>query len=294
MFSDDKLTRVRPLLDHVNKVSQDLFQPFENIAVDERIVASRHKFSGIRQFIKDKPIRFGLKLWVLADTTYGYTFNFFVYLGKKRTHLVNRAKGLAYSVVYNLISPLLNQGYKLFVDSFYTTQQLALDLFQSSTYLVGSVRKNSTAMPDCFKESLVKWEKAAKRGDFRWHREGNFVTVQWKDCKTVTIISPIHKGSDLTSCSRTLQERTGFKNKQVRQPLVVNSYNNGMNGVDKSNQYLTQYPCYIKTKFHWWKVLFFHSVDIMIVNSFVLYKLYFGLNERYGQINFREAIVNSL
>ena len=256
IIAADKLTRVRPLLEHVNKMSQELFQPFENISIDERIVASRHKFSGIRQYIKDKPIRFGLKLWVLADTKTGYTYNFFVYLGKKRTHIVNSAKGLAYSVVLELIPRLLNQGYRLFVDSFYTTYNLAHDLLKAGTYLIGSVRKNSTAMPLVFRNSTEEWEKVASRGDYRWHRDERFVAVQWKDCKTVTVISPIHKGSDITSCKRVLQHRSNFRQSNVKQPTVIKDYNYGMNGVDKSNQYLTQYPCYIKTKFHWWKVLF--------------------------------------
>ncbi|XP_033744318.1 piggyBac transposable element-derived protein 5-like [Pecten maximus] len=113
----DKLTRITPLLDHVNAVSKELFQPFRQIAVDERMVASRHRFSGIRQFIKDKPVKFGLKLWILADTQTGYTYNFYVYL----------------------------------------------DLLAKSTYLIGAVRKNSTAMPLCFKTSVDQWEKATSR-----------------------------------------------------------------------------------------------------------------------------------
>jgi hypothetical protein len=34
---DDKLTRVQPLIDHVRRVSQDIFQRYEKIAVDERM-----------------------------------------------------------------------------------------------------------------------------------------------------------------------------------------------------------------------------------------------------------------
>jgi hypothetical protein len=30
---DDKLTRLQPLIDHVRRVSQDIFQPYEEIAV---------------------------------------------------------------------------------------------------------------------------------------------------------------------------------------------------------------------------------------------------------------------
>ncbi len=63
---------------------QDIFQPYEKIAVDERpMVRSKHTFSDIRQFMKDKPVKFGIKLWVLADTITGYTSICFVYLGKK-------------------------------------------------------------------------------------------------------------------------------------------------------------------------------------------------------------------
>jgi hypothetical protein len=45
-------------------------------------------------------------------------------------------------------------------------------------------------MPTVFKENKDGWEKIASRGDFRWHREDKCVTVQWKDCKVVTVISP--------------------------------------------------------------------------------------------------------
>jgi hypothetical protein len=98
------------------------------------------------------------------------------------------------------------------------------------------------------------------------------VTVQWKDCKVVTVISPLHQGSKLSSCNRTFQCRNGWKKQCVKQPDSVQCYNEGMFGVDKSNQYLSRYPCYIKSKFHWWKVLFFQSIDIMIVNAIIVFQ----------------------
>lgn len=143
---DDKLTRVRSLLEHVESISQSLFQPYESVSVDERMVASKHHYSGIRQFIRDKPIHFGLNLWVLADSITGYTYALFVYLGKKRTELNNRTKGLAYNVVMELSKKLVNKGYKIYNDSFYTTQHLATDLLQKKTYLICAVKRTSSAM----------------------------------------------------------------------------------------------------------------------------------------------------
>ena len=47
------------------------------------MVKSRHS-SGIRQYmyIKDKPTKWGIKLWVLADSSNGYTVDFDVYIGR--------------------------------------------------------------------------------------------------------------------------------------------------------------------------------------------------------------------
>lgn len=303
LFTDDKLTRVRSLLEHVESISQSLFQPYESVSVDERMVASKHHYSGIRQFIRDKPIRFGLKLWVLADSITGYTYAFFVYLGKKRTELNNRTKGLAYNVGMELSKKLVNQGYRIYTDSFYTTQHLATDLLQKKTYLIGAVKRTSSAMPQCLKD-IELFEKVSSRGDFRWHREGDFVYVQWRDCKTVTIISPIHKGSSIGQCQRTVNERSGYKKKVISQPLIVQDYNTNMGGVDKSNQMLNKYPCYIKSIFHWWKVLFFHSIDIMVVNSYIILKEFMkdkvnessvhGVSASFGQLEYRESLAMSL
>lgn len=35
---------------------------------------------------------------------------------------------------------------------------------------------------------------------------------------------------------------------------------------------LNKYLCYIKLIFYWWKVLFFYSIDIMVVNFYIIFK----------------------
>ena len=54
------------------KKCKSLYQPFQNVAVDERTVKSKH-CSGIRQYIKNKPTKWGNKMWVLADSANGFT-----------------------------------------------------------------------------------------------------------------------------------------------------------------------------------------------------------------------------
>ena len=72
---DDKLGKIRPLYDHMKSVCKSLYQPHENIAVDERMVKSKGR-SGLCQFMANKPVRFGYKIWCVCDSQSGYTMDF--------------------------------------------------------------------------------------------------------------------------------------------------------------------------------------------------------------------------
>ena len=112
----------QPIIYYFKSRCLSLYQPRQNLVIDERIVKSRHR-SGIRQYMKDKPTKWGIKLWVLADSSNGYTVDFNVYIGKAAGQNVS-ANGLGYDVVIKLISPYTRQGYRLFVDNFYTSVTL--------------------------------------------------------------------------------------------------------------------------------------------------------------------------
>ena len=100
------------------------YQPDQNVSIDERMVKNKGRYS-FRQYIRDKSTKWGMKLWVLADSRSGYTFNFDIYLGKSDKIL---KFGLAYDVVMNLRKVLSNQGYHLYFDNFLTSSKLLKDL----------------------------------------------------------------------------------------------------------------------------------------------------------------------
>ena len=90
-----------------------------------------------RQYIRDKPTKWGMKLWVLEDSSTGYDFD--VYLGK---NTASSGFGLAYDVVMNLVKSIVNQGYYLLVDIFYTSVQLLRDLICKSVRACGTIIAN--------------------------------------------------------------------------------------------------------------------------------------------------------
>ena len=126
------------------------------MAIDERMVRSRHR-SGIRQYIKDKPIKWGIKLWVLADSLNGYTVDFNIYIGKDASREISRF-GLGHDVVVRLMSPYYNQGYHLFIDNFYSSVYLMKHLFQYGVIATGTILQKRKDMLEDFKKG-TEWGK---------------------------------------------------------------------------------------------------------------------------------------
>ncbi|XP_015774285.1 PREDICTED: piggyBac transposable element-derived protein 4-like [Acropora digitifera] len=265
----DKLRKVKPLLDIFKQKFQELYQPRQNVAIDERIVKSKHR-SGIKQFNKDKPTRWGIKLWVLADSSNGYTIDFNVYVGKAEGRNVS-AKGLGYDVVMKLMDPYFNQGYHLYVDNFYTSVTLFKDLFAHGVRATGTIREIKRDFPENLKNSK-QWAKGKDRGSVRWGRDGPCLAVQWLDNKVVSVLTTIDNANVETQATRKCRNAQGkWTTKDIPQPGVISNYNKYMNAVDRSDQILATHNV-LRKCVRWWKTLFFHLIDMAIVNGFILFQ----------------------
>ncbi|XP_072140441.1 piggyBac transposable element-derived protein 4-like [Dermacentor andersoni] len=260
-----RLHRVLWLLQHVNTTSAELFQPARNLSVDERMVKSKGR-SGIRQYMRDKIVKWGYKLWVLADSQTGYSVQFYVYAGKRETA---SASGLAFDVVTQLCDKYINQGYIIYMDNFYTSASLFAHLLNRKTLACGTTRKDRRCFPSELKD--VSWEKKAKRGDVRWLRRNNILYLQWKDRKVVHMMSTAHTANRHVTATR--KERRGgvWTIIPIEKPVLIEDYNSGMLGVDKSDQLIASFNVLMKCV-RWWKTLFFHCIDIAVVNSFILFQ----------------------
>ena len=80
---EDPLKKVRPFYDHVKTKCSQFYQPLREISVDERMVKSKAR-SRFRQYIRNKPTKWGFKFWVLSDPT-GYTCDYDMYCGRQRS-----------------------------------------------------------------------------------------------------------------------------------------------------------------------------------------------------------------
>jgi hypothetical protein len=76
----DRYKKVRMLIKHLQKKFSEFFVPEQNLSHDEAMIKYFGR-SGLKQAIRNKPIRFGFKAWVLC-TVSGYVVMFDLYQGK--------------------------------------------------------------------------------------------------------------------------------------------------------------------------------------------------------------------
>ena len=232
-----KLDKVESFIGYFKSKCLSVYQPRQQLAIDERMVKSRHR-SGIRQYMKGKPTKWGIKLWALADSSNGYTVDFNVYIGKVGDGAVGE-NGLAYDVVMRLMQPFLNQGYHLYIDNFYISSVLVKHLFEQGVPTTGTIRENSRGFPASMK-NWSQWSKApnVERGSMHWERDPPILALQWLDNKVVSMLTTIENANDRVQVNRKTKTAGVWSTKVVPQPQAIATYNQYMNAVDRSDQVL--------------------------------------------------------
>ena len=131
------LRKLQPLIDHIKNKCFEFYQPRREMSIDERMVKSKARCH-FKQYMKNKPTKWGFKLWVLADMT-RYTVDFDIYTGRTTE---KSDSGLSHDVVMQLVPPLAYQGYELYCDNFYSRPALFEALNQFGITATGTFRSN--------------------------------------------------------------------------------------------------------------------------------------------------------
>lgn len=261
----DPLQRVRQAFDLVRIRCKSFYHPRQNLAVDERMVATKARLS-IKQYMKAKPTKWGVKLFVLADVN-GYTIDNILYAGRFTTPL--SSNGLAFDVVDQLVrKEFLGSGYIIYTDNFYTSPLLFRHLVEQGFGVCGTYRDDRVGVPKSAENALTK---SSPRGDIRWLRDRSLLFVKWKDTRLVSLCSSIHTVYSGGMVQRWEKKAGKYERVTVPRPDAVAEYNNYMGGVDTSDQLIGTNTVKRKTK-RWTTTIFQHLVDICVTNSYIIHK----------------------
>lgn len=260
----DQLHRLGPLLEMMRIRCMAIYHPMQHISVDERMVATKARV-GIKQYMKAKPTKWGLKFFVLADNN-GYTIDFRLYTGKNK---FASGKGLSFDVVASLVNKeYLGSGYIIYCDNFYTSPLLFRHLSQQGFGACGTYRQGRIGVPSTQENAI---DKKSPRGTIRWIRD-DLLYVKWMDTREVSICSSIYPAYSGETVLRWQKRGDGqFQRVPIPRPTAIGQYNQYMGGVDTSDQMLGTNSVHRKTM-RWPITVFQHFVDIAVTNSFIIHK----------------------
>ncbi|KAJ8333166.1 hypothetical protein SKAU_G00420620 [Synaphobranchus kaupii] len=263
----DGLCAVKPLMDSVKAACKAFYQPRQQLSVDERMVASKANIVRKRH-MKARPNKSGIELFVLADPANGYTCDFNVYCGESASSV---GKGAAHDAVMDLLDvPYLGTGYHVYMGNFYASTALFQDLHRMRFGACGNVPPNEQGFP---RPGVNDKPRRAERGTVQWLRKDPLLFVKWMDAREVRVCSTIHQvftGDTMERRVRNPQDNA-WTTVKMPVPTAVKEYNKYMGGVDLSSSLIKSYNVRQRTK-KWYKTLFYHFIDIAVVNAFLLHK----------------------
>ena len=260
----DRHYKVKPLIDILQTTFLRNYCPSQEIVVDEFMIKCKGRAKGIVVMPK-KPVKRGFKMWSLSCSCCGYLCNFHVYSGKLTT---KRETGLAKKAVLGLTEPFEGINHVIYLDNYFTSLDLTVELRKKHIYTVGTARSDSKGLPACLKGKKLPLEKGAYKcvtvgtGDLAVN------CFAYHDRKIVRFMTNAFPPSMTTKGA--VCAPSGLLVKREIPPLVP-AYNKFMGGVDRTGQLRQYYGNDHRCKRPWLRI-FFHLFDLAVNNAFLLYK----------------------
>ncbi|CAK1592496.1 unnamed protein product [Parnassius mnemosyne] len=268
----DRLHKIRPVIDELN--TRYATVPLEQrLSLDEQMCATKMGHY-MKQYLPNKPHKWGFKLFLICSI-YGFVHKFEVYSGSEKHLHINGEPDLGPTgnTVVRLARIVPRRAnHIIYFDNFYTSIPLVTYLAKEGIYCLGTIQSNripNNKLPD--KKTLMK--KTVPRGHYEEQVANvdgvDISAVVWKDNRPVTLLSAYTGSLPITTISR--YDKVTKQRVQINCPQVIKDYNSHMEGVDLLDSFIGRYHITRKSR-KWTNRLFFHLLDMTIINSWLLYK----------------------
>ena len=190
--STDPLVKLKPFLDMCDRNFLHVYKSSKNISVDEASCKWKGHFSH-KVYNPRKPSKFHIKLYQVCEADSGYVIACEVYVGKADSTCIEISNPIDPTVtstmrlVLGLLEKgqLLDKGYNVFTDNYYTSPELLYELFYRQTFATGTVRSNRKNMPKAVVRANLK------KGESCFRMNGELLCIKWCDKRQVTVLTTI-------------------------------------------------------------------------------------------------------
>lgn len=273
----DKLFKIRPFLRQLRERLL-LVPKEEHLAVDEQIIPTKAR-SSLKQYNPKKPHKWGYKVFVLSGVS-GFSYDFDFYCGASTLEENELNLGASSNVVAKLSATIpKNKNYKLFFDNWFTSVPLLIYLTKNGILPLGTVRANRVPDLQFPKESEMKKKGRGAILEKVANVDGVDVSVvSWYDNKIVKVISTYVGSQPMSEVQRFCRKSKSYI--EIPRPQSIAVYNCYMGGVDLLDSMLGYYRINLRSK-KWYIRVFFHFIDMICVNSWILWRRNLKNNDLY-------------
>lgn len=274
----DKCHQLRYFIRKFNEMAKRIFYLGPNASFDEGGIAMRSRYCPVRQYNKDKPNKYRVDFFILADASYYFIYHLDVYQGKNTNNidihkdaakLPTTQKAVANAILKSEINNDPNGSRHIFMDNRYTAPQL-LALMSTNWNLrgVGTCRSNRKG----FASKELVLDKHAKRGSFirLADKRLGMVITRWKDSKVLQTVSTI-----MTKGLTSVKRRTGSNQIDVIVPKDIQKYQQYMGGVDRGDQHRVMGAGFSNVAHFkkWYKKAYLGIADFSMLQAFSAWNL---------------------
>ncbi|CAF1349211.1 unnamed protein product [Didymodactylos carnosus] len=273
----DRLVKLKPILLNLKEKFSKSMYPYKNLEIDESLMLWRGKLL-FKQYIPSKRHRFGVKLFVLCDCKTKLILDFIVYTGSTTEIKDFPSLGISESIVTTLMEKYLHVGHVLYLDNWYSSPTLYETLHDMKTGACGTVRSDSIGLRKILKK-LKAGEKVSQFTD-------NLLYLRWYDKREINMLTTIHNDDMIRT-----EKINHITNEPVVKPRCIVDYNSNMGAVDNTDMQVSFSECVRKT-IKWNKKLFFHIMDMTLLNAYIMYKEKTG--KRLKFLDYRLEVVREI
>lgn len=262
--ADDKLAKVRPFLDLVQRIIRGHWTLGCDCGLDESQCRCGHRHARIsHRGETKKPIADYVKVIALHESKSGYCWSFCV---DTRTQTVRE-------MLLDVVSKVPKDGgRRIATDRFYTGVDNAKAIRDEGHFMYGTIRGDRGP----HKTGIKAQRDAAgglEDGEFLWQMADlplPMTMYLWRDSNKEGswFFSTCHRDEEDTVTRRKRGHPTATK----RCPTCAKDYNANMGACDQCNSLRASYSLQLTHKRRWYMCLVYYGLDVLLVNSYIWFK----------------------
>ncbi|GBO24569.1 PiggyBac transposable element-derived protein 4 [Araneus ventricosus] len=194
------LRKIYEVYDAINRKFKSSYVPERDVSVDESLLLYKGRL-GCKQYLPKREPGKDMPLWN-ESPNYKSTTN----------------------IVMTLLEDLLDKGYCVTLDNFYTSPELAELLLSHRTDVYGTLRPNRIGVPEEIKKGTLR------KGEIFGFQKGKICVMKYMDKKPICILSTVHNTVIVEQDKK--RKKTHGKSERIvsKKPQAIIDYNLTMGG----------------------------------------------------------------